>query len=169
MKNGSKAVTLTPSAGAYYITPYYMATMSDQMFLAGEGIDASVKPNIGRYYCYGVSIELAFKAAILSSTSPTPNLAKEIGHDLEKAFNRFKDNFSTTFLTEQDIEVTNKLNPFFKRKKLEYCGGEMAYAILTGYKDLPSIEDTQRTSKKLNDWIKSQNLFFESGFAKTTE
>jgi hypothetical protein len=114
------------------------------------------------YFLFCASIELGLKAAILSigNSATAKEEMKRIGHDLVKAYARFRTSFpANDLLDANDQAALAKINPFFKKKGLEYITGDVVEALMNGLSAFPSETEILTAAQKVNSFLQEQDYF----------
>ncbi|MGK2740504.1 hypothetical protein ACSHT0_06380 [Tepidicaulis sp. LMO-SS28] len=162
MSENKRHVVIKAETGMVVLTPYAMAQISDDFFMmADTNLEKRAFP-LARYYILCASIEVGLKAAILAEdcTAERKELLRQLGHDLLKIHKRFEESYPRIWDLE-DASTVTKINPFFKKKGLEYFTSDVLYASAQGYKDFPPIDDVRFAAGKVNAFLKAHDLFLE--------
>ncbi len=148
---------------AVVITPYALGRMSNHFFRAARGypVDEEKKPTF-HLYLYAASIELALKAALLSTdcTAAKKAAVKALGHDLDRVLAECEREFALP-LDEVDRRAISTLNQYYKTKALEYFTIDLMLATLRGGEGLPELAEVERAAEKVNIFLNDHKLFIE--------
>jgi len=155
-------IRIQPQTGHINFTPFAMAKMSNGLFNASN----SYKDNsmvMLNYFLYSASIELGLKSSILSqdnSESKKKYLkSKNIGHDLNKAYKEFSKYFNVSLFDSSDLIIMNKINKYYRNKGLEYITIDIITSLAIGLKPFPKLEELEKVSKKMNDFLLNNKYF----------
>lgn len=145
------------------ITSFGLAKMSNGLFNASENYSATDIPLLN-FFLYCASIELGLKASILSvdnSKNQKVDLkSKDIGHDLEKIYSRFKFLFPEEELfLPCDVQALQKINRFYRDKGIEYITLPMIMVLMKGMSAFPQLSEIRAVAKKVNLFISGYKLF----------
>lgn len=139
-----------------------MAKVSHNIFLSSEKHRAVDVPLVN-YLLYCLSIELGLKAAILrvdNSKKRKSDLKYKIGHDLQKLLNDFeKCSLGEGVLNRADRTALEAINPYYKKKGLEFISGELQVALLKGMSDFPALSALRLTALKVDELLEANKFF----------
>ena len=144
-----------------------MALVSQDLFKMSHGYEEGEKFCLAKYYLYCASIEIGLKAAILAvdCTEAKKKHIFSLRHDLCKVRASFETVYSSIW-NNADIEAVEKINPFFKKKGLEYFTPDVRAAAVHGYSEFPEIGHMAAAAQKVNALLVTHKLFIE---AKTSD
>ena len=145
-------------------TPYAMARMSNGLFKASENYKGDTQ--LLNFFLLCASIELGLKSTILSKNNSKTKksfLKTNIRHDIEKAYEEFKKDFSKEKLLDQgDINIIKKINPFYKKRGLEYITIDVIFALMTGMSSFPALSELQNVALKINSFLQKNKFFINN-------
>ncbi len=149
------------------ITPYGMATISEDLFKMASYFENDNKISLAQYYIYCASMEIGLKAAILARdcTKESKETIKNFGHNLHTVKNKFEDLYDPIW-DKDDIKAIEKINPFFKDKDLEYFKINVMGEMLKGLKQFPSLDSIENAARKVNQFVNQEKFFIN---AKTSQ
>ncbi|MXQ08037.1 hypothetical protein GQ651_09295 [Alphaproteobacteria bacterium GH1-50] len=158
---GAKVHHLKAEPGRFDYTPYHMARLAYDIFQSAKSFDSGKERKLYRYFLYSVAIELVLKALLLNNnnTQARKDENQRIRHDLSKLSRSAQPQLPDGFLTADDIRAIDDVSPFFSGKALEYPSGEMIKELLTGARNLPSIQSLEAVAEKLVDHASHDNFF----------
>ena len=158
----TQVIKVTPALAV--MTPMALATFSHDMFNMCSGYASDTKAFISKPYLYCVSIELGLKAAILAvdCNDESKKLIKSLGHNLISTYNCFKEHYETDLFDNSDITTIEMINPYFRKKGLEYFTPEVLMAMMRGFKDLPSLKLLHQAAAKVDAFTQKNDLFVEA-------
>lgn len=132
----------TPIGLARYAEDFLLSSITVEREL-GQTIGIGQIPTIPSLYLIGHSIELAFKAYLLSNKITHDKLISGFGHDLEKCFQEAKQlGIESCFSpTGPELGAFELLDTLYSSKQLEY--------IVTGMKNMPLFPLVQSFASKL--------------------
>lgn len=118
---------------------------ADQFYQAAFELEDSKNKNhvaMPSYYLYAHSIELAYKSFLFSCGIDLDYLKKEIGHNLEKALVKSKENGLDKKLTDEPgyVGVIKEINKYYVTKEFEY----MTHTAKT----LPLLYDVKKAAER---------------------
>lgn len=145
-------------------TPYALAKMSNGLFTATELYKEEDVLTL-KYFLYCTSIELGFKASILSvgnSKKVKDELKYTVRHDLIKVNNLFIQRMNIDILDTNDLLSLKKINPFFKTKGLEYVTTDVIVELANGTPNLPGLRDIRSIAEKINKYLLKNKLYINS-------
>jgi len=149
------------------ITPHGMAKTAVDFFKMAEEYKSDATISLARYYLFCASIELGLKAAILATdcTTHKKKHIQKLGHDLLAVYNDFAENYAAIW-DSSDVVAVTAINPFFKKKGLEYFTIDVLSAALNGFKEVPKIDEVGLAARKVNGFLQANKQFIDG---KTTE
>ena len=156
-------IVIEPKPAKAIITPYAMAKMSEDLHMSSKNYKPDRFPLVN-YFLYCASIELALKAAILSSDFHESQLVelKNISHNLHQLINRYESVVQNDFLLNDEKQVLIKMNKYYKDKGLEYFTNVVMEQSLQAFKNFPDLNTLEKVSIKLNAYIVSNQYFINA-------
>jgi len=157
-----KNITLTAETGHINFTPIALAKMSNGLFLCSTAHKADIV--LLNYFLYCAAIELGFKASILSMDNSQAAKAamRKLGHDLAKVHQRFLDLFPRVELLDSDDQVAlEKINPYYRKKGLEYVTADVLGELAAGLSSFPSPTEIQVVAQKVNTFLQQRRFFID--------
>lgn len=132
----------TPTGLVRYAEDFFLASVAVETTL-GSKIGSGNIPSIPSLYLAGHSIELSFKAFLLSNGITHDKLIRNFGHDLKKCFHEAKCfGIESKFVpSAPELGAFELLNDLYSSKQLEY--------IVTGMKYMPLFALIQSFAKNL--------------------
>ncbi len=163
MEDKGKNYVMKVETGRILLTPYMLANISEDLHKCSDACRPAKHFPLVNYYLYMSAIEKGLKAAILSKDIKGKRKrylrSKEVGHDLVKVYEEFKCLFDSELLTPKEKEVLVSINNRYIKKGFEYFDDDMILQTLTGFKDIPKLEDIQKISEKINKFIADNKYF----------
>ena len=145
------------------LTPYAMARMSHHYFGMASAYDDEAHRDsfLPRLYVLCVSIEVGLKAGILAHdcTAAAKDSLRKIGHSPTAALDRAEALHAMSILSPEERAELGSIEPFFKRKDLEYFSGPMIHAAATGFQDVPNVAKIQAAAQSVNAWLGQHDFF----------
>lgn len=151
------------------LTPYAMARISEDLYLASLNYTPVGRPIIN-YYLFAVSIEIGLKSAILSIdyTESSKMKIKQLGHDLSKLVDCYQADFEQDYFSCDEQEVISQINQFYRDKSLEYFTTSMLRQALLGFKDFPPLEELSMIAGRVNTLLKANEYYINAKTSETT-
>lgn len=139
-------------------TPFALRKISEGFYKAAENYDSERDTFLVNLFLYGASIEIGLKSAILNkdnSDTKKRMVRYRIGHDLKKCIREFNKLYENqNIITNDDMIFISKLNKYYKNKGLEYCTGDIIFALANGGKDFPELSKIEEINTKIIDFMR---------------
>lgn len=162
-KPKKRSVVVKAEPGSVVLTPYVMARTANDMFQMADAFPTGAEVPLAKYYVFCASIEIGMKAAILGNdcTSENKKLIKSFGHNLCEVHDTFKQIYGSPW-DKTERQAIAVINPYFKKKGLEYFTIDVLAALVNGFSEVPDIQLIRVAAHKVNLFLHSQEFFFDA-------
>lgn len=163
-EKASSDVVVQVEPAALIISPYALAKSAEHFFEMATAYSANGSARAARLYIYCVAIELGLKAGIRAKDWSKENrerVRRKIGHNLTEAARECEEIYGV-LLSEEARATIDEINPYFKRKELEYFEPAMMELMLRGYSGLPSFEAMRDAASEVISFLRNQEFFINT-------